>query len=144
MRKILAALACAALAYAADSRPKVRAITAFINIDSSNYASVVEDTVKFLNTAREAYRVAGFEVETVRVVTQPFPKYTSGMKRPEALALVRKYSELGARLGFSLHIGTAMVDDGHDAPPVELLADILSSGIKVNASLIVAGEDGIH
>src|SRR5471030_2799588 len=47
MRRILAALACVA-----DSRPKVRAITAFINIDSSTYASVVEGTVKFLNTAR--------------------------------------------------------------------------------------------
>jgi uncharacterized protein (UPF0210 family) len=144
MRKILAALACVALACGADSRPKVRAITAFINIDSSNYAPVVEDTVKFLNTAREAYRTAGFEVETIRVVTQPFPKYTSGMNRPEALALVRKYSELGARLGFTPNIGTAMVGDNDDAAPVDLLADILSGGIKVNASLIVAGDDGIH
>jgi uncharacterized protein (UPF0210 family) len=144
MRKIVAALALSALAYGADSRPKVRAITAFINIDSSNYVSVVEDTVKFLNTAREAYRGAGFEVETIRVVTQPFPKYTSGMKRPEALALVRKYSELGAKLGFSPNIGTAMVGDTDDAAPVDLLAGILSSGIKVNASLIVAGNDGIH
>ena len=144
MRKILAALACVALACGADSRPKVRAITAFINIDSGNYASVVEDTVKFLNTAREAYRGAGFEVETIRVVTQPFPKYTSGMNRPEALALVRKYSELGARMGFTPNIGTAMVGDNDDAAPVDLLADILSGGIKVNASLIVAGDDGIH
>jgi uncharacterized protein (UPF0210 family) len=144
MRKILAALALSALACGADSRPKVRAITAFINIDSSNYASIVEDTVKFLNTARDAYRGAGFEVETIRVVTQPFPKFTSGMKRQDALALVRKYSELGVRLGFSPNIGTAMVDDGDSAAPVDLLADILSSGIKVNASLIVAGEDGIH
>jgi uncharacterized protein (UPF0210 family) len=145
MRKILAAaLAFGALAYGADSRPKVRAITAFINIDSTNYASVVEDAVKFLNTAREAYRGAGFEVETIRVVTQPFPKYTSGMKRPEALALVRKYSELGVKLGFAPNIGTAMVGDGDSAEPVDLLAEILSSGIKVNASLIVAAEDGIH
>lgn len=145
MRKTLAAaLAIGALAYGADSRPKVRAITAFINIDSSNYASVVEDTVKFLNTAREAYRGAGFEVETIRVVTQPFPKYTSGMKRPDALALVRKYSELGAKLGFSPNIGTAMVGDTDSAAPVDLLAAILSGGIKVNASLIVAGNDGIH
>jgi uncharacterized protein (UPF0210 family) len=144
MRRILAALACVALACGADSRPKVRAITAFINIDSSTYASVVEGTVKFLNTAREAYRTAGFEVETIRVVTQPFPKYTSGMNRPEALALVRKYSELGARLGFTPNIGTAMVGDNDDAAPVDLLADILSGGIKVNASLIVAGDDGIH
>src|SRR5260370_11078383 len=140
MRKILAAaMACAALAFGADSRPKVRAITAFINIDSSNYAPVVEDTVKFLNTAREAYRGAGFEVETIRVVTQPFPKYTNGMKRQEALALVRKYGELGVRLGFSPNIGTAMVDDGDDAPPGDRLPDILSSAVHVNRTLLGSG-----
>jgi uncharacterized protein (UPF0210 family) len=144
MRKLLAGLALTAVAFGADSRPKVRAITAFINIDARNYTSVVDDTVKFLNGTREAYRAAGFEVETIRVVTQPFPKWTAGMKREEALALVGKYAELGARLGFTPNIGTAMVGDGDDAAPVDLLADILSTGIKTNASLIVAGEDGIH
>ena len=144
MRKLLAGWALAAVAFGADSHPKVRAITAFINIDSRNYTSVVEDTVKFLNSTREAYRAAGFEVETIRVVTQPFPAWTAGMKREDALALVGKFAELGARLGFTPNIGTAMVGDGDDAAPVELLADILSTGIKTNASLIVAGEDGIH
>jgi uncharacterized protein (UPF0210 family) len=144
MRKLLAGWALAAVAFGADSRPKVRAITAFINIDSRNYTSVVEEAVKFLSSAREAYRAAGFEVETIRVVTQPFPKWTAGMTRENALALVGKYAELGARLGFTPNIGTAMVSDGDDTAPVDLLADILSTGIKTNASLIVAGEDGIH
>jgi hypothetical protein len=144
MRKLLAGLALAVVAFGAESRPKVRAITAFINIDARNYSSVVEDTVKFLSGAREAYRAAGFEVETIRVVTQPFPKWTAGMNRADALALVGKYAELGTKLGFTPNIGTAMVGDGDDAAAVDLLADILSSGIKTNASLIVAGEDGIH
>ena len=144
MRKLLAGLAVAALAWGADSRPKVRAITAFINIDARNYASAVEDTVKFLSSARDAYRAAGFDVETIRVVTQPFPKWTAGMNRADALALVGKYAELGSKLGFTPNIGPAMVNDGDDTAPVDLLADILSTGIKTNASLIVAGEDGIH
>src|SRR5450432_4769984 len=86
MRNVLASLALAAIAFGADSRPKVRAITAFIEIDSRNYTSVVEDTVKFLNGTREAYRAAGFEVETILVVTQPFPQWTAGMKRTDPLA----------------------------------------------------------
>src|SRR5579871_2117998 len=72
MRKVLAVFALASLAWGADSRPKVRAITAFINIDPQTYASEIEKTMQFLNAAREAYRAAGFEVETVRIVTQPF------------------------------------------------------------------------
>jgi len=144
MRILLAGLVLPLLAFGVDSRPKVRAVTAFINIDSRHYASVVEDAVKFLNRAREAYQSAGFEVETIRVVTQPFPKWTAGLNRADALALVRSYADLGAKLGFTPNIGPAMVADGDDRAAVDLLADILSTGIKTNASLIVAAEDGIH
>ena len=141
MRKVLAAFALASLALGADTRPKVRAITAFINVDPKTYGAQVEDTVRFLNTAREAYRGAGFEVETIRIVTQPFPQYTSGMKRDDAVRLLRQFEELAAKLGFAPNIGTAMVGDG-DALP-DFLAEALST-TRLNASLVVAGEDGIH
>jgi uncharacterized protein (UPF0210 family) len=109
MRKTLLLLALASLAIGADTRPKVRAITAFINIDPKTSASDVETTVQFLKSARESYRRAGFEVETIRIVTQPFPRYTAAMKRADAIALLRKLDELAAKSGFAPNIGTAMV-----------------------------------
>jgi uncharacterized protein (UPF0210 family) len=143
MRRTLLLLALASLAFGADTRPKVRAITAFINIDSKTYASEVQDTVRFLNAARESYRRAGFEVETIRIVTQPFPRYTAAMKRADAIALLRKLDELAAKSGFAPNIGTAMVGDGDDAAPLDLLAEALAT-TRLNASLVVAAEDGVH
>src|SRR5690349_477805 len=76
MRKALVlALAAASLAFAADVRPKVRAITAFIRIDAKNYEAQVTGAVTFLNAARAEYQASGFEVETIRVVTQPLAEY---------------------------------------------------------------------
>lgn len=143
MRKAALVLVLASLAAAADSRPKVRAITAFTDIDVKNYASQIADTMKFLNSARAAYQKAGFEVETVRIVTQPFPRYIKGMKREEALAFLHKMNDLSASSGFSLNIGTAMLKDDDDASLNSLLAEALSTG-KTNASLVIAAEDGIH
>src|SRR4051794_13426705 len=97
MRKALVLAALAALAseaFAADSKPKVRAITAFIRVDAKNLEAQLTDTVKFLNTAREEYRAAGFEVETVRVVTQPIADYIKGMNHADAVALLRTYGDL--------------------------------------------------
>jgi uncharacterized protein (UPF0210 family) len=143
MRLALVLFALASLAWGADSRPKVRAITAFINIDSKTYATEIESTMQFLNTAREAYRGAGFEVEGVRIVTQPFTQYIGGMKRDEALAFFHKLDELSTKLKYAPNIGTAMVGDGDDTSSLDLLATVLAT-TRLNASLSVAGEDGVH
>jgi len=143
MRQAFIVLALASLAWGADSRPKVRAVTAFINIDPKTYAAEYQDTMKFLETAREAYRSAGFEVETVRIVTQPYTRYTSGMKRDDALTFLSKLDDLGAKLKFSPNIGTAMLGDGDDVSSLDMLAQALAT-TKLNASLVVAGEDGVH
>jgi len=143
MRQAILAFALASLAFGADTRPKVRAITAFIDIDTQSYASRIEETVRFLNQARDAYRAAGFEVEGIRIATQPFPRYTRGMRREEAAAFLHTLDDLAARLHYAPSIGPAMVQDDDDTSAVDLLADVLGH-VRLNASLVIAGDDGIH
>lgn len=143
MRKILAFLALAGLAAAAGSRPKVRAITAFINIDAQHYEAQYAETMRFLDSARAAYQAAGFEVQGVRIATQPFPRYIAGMKPEEALAFLHKLDELATRLKFAPNIGAAMVTDDDSTATLDTLAHALAT-TRLNASLVIAGEDGIH
>ena len=87
MRKALAlGMAAASLILAADTRPKVRAITAFIRIDAKNYETQVAAAAKFLNAARTEYQASGFEVQTIRIVTQPLAEYIHGMTHDDAVA----------------------------------------------------------
>jgi uncharacterized protein len=143
MRKISALLALASLAAAADSRPKVRAITAFIDIDAQHYEAQYAETMRFLDGARAAYRAAGFEVEGVRIATQPFPRYIGGMKPEEALAFLHKLDDLAARLKFAPNIGAAMISDDDSTATLDTMAHALAT-TRLNASLVIAGEDGIH
>src|SRR6266404_3070389 len=140
MRNVLLLSLLAPLAFAADSRPKVRAITAFIRIDAARYEAQVGDAMNFLNTAREEYRAAGFEVETIRVVTQPIAEYIKGMSHADAVALLRKYGELAAKLGASPNLGTI---DPADHFAVDVAIDVFAS-TKINGSLVIAAENGIH
>ena len=137
-------MAIAACAFAADSRPKVRAITAFVDLDRDRYQAQIEETVTFLNGARDAFRGAGFEVETIRIATQPFPQYTRGLPREKALALLAGIDQLSKKLGFRPAIGPAMVNDDDDPAAVDLLADLLAKPSAVNASLVTADARGIH
>jgi uncharacterized protein len=144
MRRALVLLfAWTCLLRGAESRPKVRAVTAFIKIDAAHLETQVGDAVTFLNAAREQYKAAGFEVETIRVVLQPLADYTRGMKHADALALLRKYGDLAARLGFTPNMGAIMVDGDEDHTVVDLAIDALAS-LRINASLVVAAENGIH
>jgi uncharacterized protein (UPF0210 family) len=143
MRRALLLLCVATLAFGADSRPRIRAVTAFIEIDRNNYAAKIEETQKFLAAAKDALNRAGFEGAGGRITTQPFPVYTKGMQREEALELIRKLRESASKARTGLNIGAAMLNDNDDTAPVALLADILSS-IGVNANVIMADERGIH
>jgi uncharacterized protein (UPF0210 family) len=131
-------------ALAESPRPKVRAITAFVTIDRDRYEAQIAAAVEFLKVARESFRQGGFEVETIRVATQSFPKYTTGLDRAAALNLLHKINELSVKLQFSPSIGTAMVTDQDDPAAVDLLIDVLSTPTRLNASLVVAADDGIH
>ena len=143
MRNVLLALSFAAVACAADNRPRIRAVTAFITVDQNNYAAKIEEAQKFLAGAKEALNKAGFEGAGGRLTTQPFPLYTKGMKREDSLELIRKLRQSASKGRSALNIGAAMLNDNDDTAPVALLADVLST-VNVNANVIMADEQGIH
>ena len=84
-------------ALAQSPKPKVRAITAFIRVEPVRYQQQVADTLKMLRAAKAQYERAGYEVESVRITTQPFPQYIKGMTDDAALAWFRAYDELSLK-----------------------------------------------
>jgi len=148
MRLISLLLCFACLAFGADgqpgqSRPKVRAVTAFINIDPQHYDQQFAETVSFLDSARKALVAGGFEVEGIRIATQAFPRYIAGMKKEEAVAFIAKLAAVAHTRHFALNIGPAMLTDADDTAPVDVLIQALVAG-GVASSIVMAGEDGIH
>jgi len=126
-------------------KPRIRAITGFVTIDAKNYPAQLEETVTFLSKVREAVKAAGYDVAGVRISTQPFPEYTRGLKHDDALALLKKINDLAGTLRFNGNIGPAMVKDANDVGSVDLLTEVLSTpGNRLNANIVVAGDDGIH
>ena len=132
------------LASFAKERPKVRAITAFVRLDRARYQSQIRDTLAFLRKAKAEFEKSGYEVETIRISTQPFPEYTRGLSREQALAFFHDYDQLAARENFLAAIGPAMLNDSDDPAQAELLGEILKANSNFDASLVVAGEDGVH
>lgn len=122
----------------------MRAVTAFVHLDRSRLDAQIRDATVVLRRAKAEFEKAGYEVQTLRITTQPFPEYIRGLKREEALAFFRDYDARAQKEGFISAIGPAMVSDADDPHSAELLGDILAGTANLDASLIVAAEDGIH
>jgi uncharacterized protein (UPF0210 family) len=125
-------------------KPKIRAITAFINLDRAQYKEQVTDALKMLKRAQTILESRGYQVQTIRIATQPFPEYTKGLTKEQAVAFFKEYDALAVKEKFAASIGPAMLNPGDSETQADLLAEILSNTKSLNASLAVAGEDGVN
>ena len=125
-------------------KPKVRAITAFVLIDRTNLQRQIEDAVMVLHRAESEFKSSGYEVETIRITTQPLSQLVSGLSEEQALAFLENLDDLSAKEGFIPNIGPALLRDSDDPSTMHLLERVLSTLPHLNASAIIADESGIH
>ena len=126
------------------SKPKIRAITAFINLDRREYQQQVADTLKMLRRAQTTFESRGYVVQTIRIATQPFPEYTKGLTNEQAVAFFKQYDALAVQQKFAASIGPAMLNADDNAAQADLLGEILANTKTLNGSVAVAGEDGVR
>ncbi len=127
---------------AVPTKPRIRAITAFVQIDRANYQAELADANKMLQSAKAEFVKAGYEVQTVRITTQPFPQYVKGLSDADALALLDALDNLAGKDDYAFDIGPVTMSE--DVSHFDLLGRFLAHAQHTNASAIVAGEDGIH
>lgn len=128
----------------AAEKPKVRAITAFIRLDTTQYKQQVADALTMLRKAKARFELAGYEVQTIRITTQPFTEYTKGMSKQDILAFFHDFDILAKRENILIGIGPAMMSEKDDPGQAQLLAEILSLTSSMRGTVVVAGDDGIH
>src|ERR1700724_219779 len=126
------------------AKPKIRAITAFINLDRAEYQQQIADAMKMLKRARTIFESRDFEVETIRISPQPFAEYTKGLTNEQALAFFKNYDALATKEKFAASIGPAMLNASDPEAQADLLVEILKNTKSINASLVVADENGVR
>jgi uncharacterized protein (UPF0210 family) len=140
----LQAVAQSSSAPAASSNPKVRAITGFVRLDRATYPKQVTDALVVLRRAKAEFESSGYEVETVRLTTQPLAELVSGLSEEQALAFLAQLDDLSVKENFLPNVGPAMLHDSDDPAAMHLLERVLSTLPNIEASTFIADEAGIH
>ena len=128
---------------AASSNPKVRAITAFLRLNRETYSQQISDALAVLRKAKAEFHSAGYEVETLRVTTQPLEQLVAGETEEQALAFLTQLDQVSTKENFLLNVGPGMMDDGDASATMQLLERALST-LHISGSTIIADDTGIH
>jgi len=126
------------------SKPKVRAITGFVRLEREHYTQQIAETLAVLRAAKAEFVKQGYQVETIRIVTQPLGDLVSGQSDTDALAFLKALDAQSAKEDFIPNVGPAMLRDTDDPRVMHLLAQALSSLPNLEGNAIIAAEDGIH
>ena len=141
----LCAATLAATAQAQEfTKPKVRAVTAFVRLERSTHAQQINDALSVLQRARQDFMQQGYEVQTLRIVTQPLGELVAGLSQADALTFLKTLDDLSAKQDFILNVGPAMLRDGDDPQVMRLMERALATLPHLMGNAIIAGEDGIH
>jgi uncharacterized protein (UPF0210 family) len=128
----------------AEAKPKIRTITAFVRLDRQTYKAQVAGALAMLRTAKAEFTGAGYQIETIRITTQPLPEIVKGLSTRQALDFFQEYDKLAQEEGFDADIGPAMTADSDDPANADLLAQIVAATQSINGFVVVADINGIH
>ncbi len=109
-----------ASASTSPSNPKVRAITGFVRLDRNTWQQQIADTLLVLRKAQSEFQSSGYEVQTLRITTQPLAELVSGLSEDQALAFVGQLDQLSVKENFIPNVGPAMMHDTDDPATMHL------------------------
>ncbi|HTZ47295.1 MAG TPA: DUF711 family protein [Verrucomicrobiae bacterium] len=148
--RIFCVLLIAVSGSAAQTKPaetpktKVRCITAFVRIDRANYQPEITEAVKFLQIAQTTFESRDFTVQTLRIATQPFPEYTQGLSRDQALQFFKDLDGLAQMQNVIISIGPAYLSGNDGDAQADLLADVLKNSKNLYGSVYVTKDSGVN
>jgi uncharacterized protein (UPF0210 family) len=124
--------------------PKVRTVTAFINIERERYQIQLAETVKLLHYARTVFESRGYTVQTLRIATQPFPEYTKGLSREETLRFFKNLDGIADQEHLMLAIGPAFLSGDDGDAQADLLAEIIRGTKHIYGTVNVTNTRGVN
>jgi uncharacterized protein (UPF0210 family) len=126
-------------------RFRIRTITAGVNLKNTSDLATVESAIGFLQRAKKKFEDEGYEIQTLRIATQPLPEYLNGKSRAAALADLKAIDGVVSAKNVLFSIGPVITDDRYDPEFASWATQLVKETKNINFSVTVASpERGIH
>jgi uncharacterized protein (UPF0210 family) len=122
--------------------PKVRALTAGVDLETLSDRAPLETALGLLARARARLAREGFEVQLARLSLPPLLARLDAAQRWTSLAHVRQLDAMAGDAGVLLSVGPVAIDDAADPALATWIADLNAATTHTHASVVIASPDG--
>lgn len=124
---------------------RIRTITAGLQLESVTDIKQVEEAMAFLQQIRKDIESRGYEVQTLRLATQPLAEYLPDWTRPSAFEAIKTLDQLAMEQRMIFSIGPVITDNQHIPEFGEWAARVIQETGSISFTVNVASaEKGIH
>jgi uncharacterized protein len=123
---------------------RVRTITAGLELSPRGESQRIDRALDFLADAKRAFVNAGYEVQTLRLATNPWLAGASSSDRQKLLARVRELDQRVTERGVILSIGPVLTEDRADDSLPQWSHDLIATTQSTHHSVVIASERGVH
>lgn len=121
---------------------RVRTITAGVELSAALELDRVERALAFLGRAKEAFAAAGYEIQTIRVATNPVMAGMDASSRVWALQRLKEIDELVSSHGAIFNIGPILTANRADDELVAWSRELVRTTRSISFSTVIASPDG--
>ena len=124
---------------------RVRTITAGLELSPRGESKRIESTLDFLAAAKRAFVNAGYEVQTLRIATNPWLAEAQPRDRQQLLTRLRELDKIVAERGAILSVGPVLTGDRADDSLPEWSSELIATTESIHHSVVIASpERAVH
>ena len=120
---------------------RIRTITAGTKLRDPGDMEALQAAFNFLKTAKQALADAGYEVQTLRIATQPFLEEAGSRARAGALSALQALDRTVVAAGVLVSIGPVLAPDGDDPDFPAWAAELARTTSNLSFSARVASPE---
>ncbi|HKU17343.1 MAG TPA: DUF711 family protein [Steroidobacteraceae bacterium] len=128
------------------SRPlRVRTITTGLELSPQGESQRLASALQFLADAKRRFVDAGYEVQTLRMASNPWLATAAPRDRQQLLGRLRELDEIVGRHGVILSVGPVLTEDRADESLVQWCNELIGTTRSIHFSVVIASpERGLH
>ena len=123
---------------------RVRTITAGLELDATLNPGRVEAALGFLKRARERFAAADYEVQTVRLATNPWAEPLDAAGRRAVLPRLIELDQMIQAQGAVMSIGPVLTGDRRDADLPGWVEELLRSTRAISCSIVIGSDSSVQ
>ncbi|MCP5215918.1 MAG: DUF711 family protein [Pseudomonadales bacterium] len=124
---------------------RIRTITAGVQMQNTSDTTSLMNAIEFLLQARSSYQALGYEVQTVRVATQPLTEYCEDWSSDRSIEKLLKLDQIATAHQLNFSIGPVITKNLLKKDFAAWAAELIKNTQSINFSVQVASTKlGVH